>query len=129
MTQQTKRAREGANFAIVKYVDFNGINRDRELLFTMEDHIRNYMAQYYTRDYHTDDYFFIENYNVEEFAERFLCGIMQLIRIIKQKKPYVQCYVEDYLDEFEDRIEHNNQCMHSRARWREFLAEHYNPTE
>ena len=129
MTQQTKRAREGANFAIAKYVDFYGINEDRELLFAMEDHIRDYMAQYYKRDYKTNDYFFIENYSIKQFAERFMCGIAQLVEIVEETEPDIQYCVEDYLNEVDYRIERNKQSMHSRARWREFLAEHYNPTE
>lgn len=108
MTQQTKRAREQKNFAIIKYADFYNTNRDRELLFAMEDKIRTYMSQYYQRDNSTMDYFHIENYDIAEFSDRFVCGIMDIIKLIKTKQPLVECYIEDYIDEVEKRIASNN---------------------
>lgn len=108
MTQQTKRAREQKNFAIVMYADFNGIETDRTLLFAMEDFIRSYMSDYYERDYQTDDYYYVKEYDIEDFGERFLCGINQLIKKMREKRPRIQAYIQDYTDEVESRLKSNN---------------------
>ena len=110
LTQQTKRAREQRNFVIVGYADFYNHGWDRKLLFFMEKLLRGSMSNYYDRDWSTNDYYFVETYNIEEFFKNFVASINGIVTYLKQRgyAPHISYHLEDYRREVASRLEDNN---------------------
>ena len=85
MTQQTKRAREqNSDFIILGYADFKGVFPFRDLLFKMEDFLRQEMDCMYNRCENKRDYYEAED---SEFLDNFIFVIESLLHKLKQIYP------------------------------------------